>query len=386
MNIIFLNWACFCAPDTCEALRNLGHKVQIIPLSDKAHKQIDEEFIAQLQSAINNFQCELVFSLNYFPSVSIACQQVSCQYMSWIYDNPQTKVYDKTAANDCNRIFTFDSHMAMQLNQRGVNTVTYAPLAANVRRLTSTVISNAHRKKYSCDISFVGNLYNEGHNFYERLLNAAHSSYLEGYLDGILQSQKNVFGYNFLAECLTPEITSLIRQALPYTLSEGSYLHEEEVYADYYLSRRLATIDRSELLYCLGELFDVNLYTSSDASLGKVNNHGKIDYYNEMPILFRLSRININSSLRSIKNGIPLRAMDILGCGGFLMSNFQSDFLRHFEPEIHFTAYSSVPEAVDKCNYYLTHEEERQRIASNALELMQKEHTYEIRLQEMLSD
>ena len=60
--------------------------------------------------------------------------------------------------------------------------------------------------------------------------------------------------------------------------------------------------------------------------------------------------------------------------------------LRHFEPEVHFTAYSSVPEAVDKCNYYLAHEEERQRIASNALELMQKEHTYEIRLQEMLSD
>ena len=173
---------------------------------------------------------------------------------------------------------------------------------------------------------------------------------------------------------------------MPYTLTEGSNIREEEVYADYYLARRLATIDRIELLYCLGEFFDVNLYTTSDAAIGKVKNHGKIHYYNEMPYLFRASKINLNISLRSIKNGIPLRAMDILGCGGFLMSHFQSDLLRHFEPEVHFTAYSSVPEAVDKCSYYLTHEEERQRIASNALELMQKEHTYEIRLQEMLSD
>lgn len=386
MNIIFMNWACFCAEDTCEALRNLGHKVRIMQITEEAHTIIDEKLADTLCSSIKSFHCDLVFSLNYFPTVSVACQKSNCKYVSWIYDCPQTKVYDTTASNDCNRIFTFDSHMAEVLNQRGVNTVTYAPLAANVKRLTASAIPSAYKIKYNCDISFVGSLYNEEHNFYERLLTKAQSPYLEGYLEGVLQAQKHVFGYNFLAECLTPEVTETIRKAMPYTLTEGSNIREEEVYADYYLARRLATIDRMELLYCLGEFFDVNLYTTSDAAIGKVKNHGKIHYYNEMPYLFRASKINLNISLRSIKNGIPLRAMDILGCGGFLMSNFQSDLLRHFEPEVHFTAYSSVPEAVDKCSYYLTHEEERQRIASNALELMQKEHTYEIRLQEMLSD
>lgn len=385
MNIIFLNWACFCAPDTCEALRNLGHKVQVIQLSDTAHVRIDEEFIRQLTNSIKEFHCEIVFSLNFFPSASIACQETHCRYISWIYDCPQVKVYDKTAVNDCNRIFSFDSYMTDQLNSRGVNTVTYAPLAANVKRLTSQNITTEQRNRYNCDVSFVGNLYNEEHNFYERLLEKAQSPYLEGYLDGIIQAQKHIFGYNLLSECLTPEITSLIRQHMPFSIPEGAYLREEEVYADYYLARRLATIDRTELLYCLAEFFDVSLYTSSDTSIGKVKNHGKVHYYDEMPALFRTSKINLNISLRSIKNGIPLRAMDILGCGGFLMSNFQSDFLRHFEPEVHFTAYSSVPEAIDKCNYYLNHEETRLRIAANALELMKKEHTYEVRLQEMLS-
>lgn len=386
MNIIFLNWACFCAPDTCDALRNLGHKVKVMQISDDAHVTIDETFIRELTGSIREFHCDVVFSLNFFPSASIACQETGCRYISWIYDCPQVKVYDKTAANDCNRIFSFDSHMTEQLNSRGVNTVTYAPLAANVKRLTATAITAEQKSRYAGDISFVGNLYNEEHNFYERLLEKAQSPYLEGYLEGILQAQKHVFGYNLLSDCLTPEITAAIRQHMPFSVPEGSFLREEEIYADYYLARRLATIDRMELLYCLGEFFDVHLYTTSDVSVGKVKNHGKIHYYDEMPALFRISKINLNISLRSIKNGIPLRAMDILGCGGFLMSNFQSDLLRHFEPEVHFTAYSSVPEAVDKCNYYLTHEKERQRIASNALELMNKEHTYEVRLQQMLSD
>ena len=385
MNIIFLNWACFCAPDTCDALRNLGHKVKVMQISDDAHVMIDEKFIRELSDSIKEFHCELVFSLNFFPSVSIACQEAGCRYVSWIYDCPQVKVYDKTAAHDCNRIFTFDSHMAEQLNNRGVNTVTYAPLAANVKRLTAQTITSAQRNKYNCDVSFVGHLYNDDHNFYERLLEKAQSPYLEGYLDGIIQAQKHIFGYNLLSDCLTSEITATIRQHMPFSSPGGAYLREEEVYADYYLARRLATIDRTELLYCLAEFFDVSLYTSSDATIGKVKNRGKVHYYDEMPTLFRISKINLNISLRSIKNGIPLRAMDILGCGGFLMSNFQSDFLRHFDPEVHFTSYSSIPEAVDKCNYYLNHEEERQRIASNALELMKKEHTYEVRLQEMLS-
>lgn len=386
MNIIFMNWACFCAEDTCLALRNLGHKVQVMQITEEAHTIIDEKLADNLCTAIQSFHCDLVFSLNYFPTISVACQKSHCKYVSWIYDCPQTKVYDATASNDCNRIFTFDSHMADLLNQRGVNTITYAPLAANVKRLTSTAITAAHKQKYTCDISFVGSLYNEDHNFYERLLAKSQSPYLEGYLNGIIQAQKHVFGYNFLSECLTPEITEAIRKVMPYTLTKDSNIREEEVYADYYLARRLATIDRMELLYCLGEFFNVNLYTTSDASIGKVKNCGKLHYYEEMPYLFRLSNINLNISLRSIKNGIPLRAMDILGCGGFLMSNFQSDLLRHFEPEVHFTAYSSVSEAVDKCNYYLTHEEERRKIASNALTLMQNEHTYEIRLQQMLSD
>lgn len=384
MNIIFLNWDCLCAYDTCIALTNLGHNVNIMQLPESAQANIDEAFILELGKRIQDTHCEAVFSLNYFPTISMGCQQYCCHYIAWVYDNPQLRVYDKTIFNECNHIFTFDSHMEQTLRSRGVENIYYAPMAANVKRLTSPVITPDIRSKYTCEVSFVGSLYNDEHNFYDRLLEKAKNPYLEGYLEALLESQKRVLGYNFMAESLTPEITEIIRQYMPFIPTEGSIIREEEVYADYYLARKLASIDRIELLYTLGEFFDTHLYTYENIELGKVKNCGIIDYNDEMPYLFRISKINLNSSLRSIKNGIPLRAMDILGCGGFLLTNFQEDFYRHFDEGVHFVSYSSLQEALEKCDYYIEHEKEREKIANNAKEIMVQEHTFEIRLKQIL--
>ena len=329
-------------------------------------------------------QSKIVISFNYFPTISLACQAANCRYLSWIYDSPFIKAYTKTVTNSCNTIFAFDSHMVHCLRSRGVENIHYAPMAANVSRLTSLTVTARKKEQYACDISFVGSLYNEKHNFYDRLMAKADDPYLKGYLDGIIEAQKHVYGYNFLAECLTPEITSSIRRYMPYIPSESDYIREEEIYADYYLARRLAYLERIELLYTLGEFFDVHLYTHSAPRLGKVTCHGPIDYEEEMPCLFLTSKINLNCTLRSIKNGISLRAIDILGCGGFLLTNFQEDLLQHFEQNRHFAAYTSTAEALELADYYLKHEEERHAIAANALELMKKEHTYEIRLKHML--
>ena len=57
---------------------------------------------------------------------------------------------------------------------------------------------------------------------------------------------------------------------------------------------------------------------------------GEVHYMYEMPLVFKCSKINLNITLRSIRNGIPLRAMDIMGAGGFLLTNHQNDFAMHF--------------------------------------------------------
>ena len=103
---------------------------------------------------------------------------------------------------------------------------------------------------------------------------------------------------------------------------------------------------------------------------------GPVDYYEEMPYVFANSKINLNITLRSIKSGIPLRAMDIMGAGGFLLTNFQSDFLDYFVPGEDFVYYDSQEDLLNKIDYFLSHEKEREEISKNGQERVRNEHNY----------
>ena len=104
-----------------------------------------------------------------------------------------------------------------------------------------------------------------------------------------------------------------------------------------------------------------------------------------MPYVFNNSRINLNITLRSIKSGIPLRAMDICGAGGFLMSNYQADFYDYFTPGEDIILYESTEDMLNKCKYYLTHDSERERIAKNGRARIEEAHTYDIRFEEIFN-
>ena len=112
--------------------------------------------------------------------------------------------------------------------------------------------------------------------------------------------------------------------------------------------------------------------------------HGLVDYRSEMPLVFKQSKINLNITLRSIRSGIPLRGFDIMGAGGFLLSNYQADLLELFVPDEDFVYYTSKEELLRKIDYYLRHEEERKAIAKNGHDKIAERHTYRHRVREML--
>ena len=100
--------------------------------------------------------------------------------------------------------------------------------------------------------------------------------------------------------------------------------------------------------------------------------------------VFRLSKINLNITLPSIHTGIPLRAMDIMGAGGFLLSNWQADFEGLFENGVDYAAFTSLDEALYQIEYYLEHEDERVYIAENARQKMREGFDVVRLLQQML--
>ena len=60
-----------------------------------------------------------------------------------------------------------------------------------------------------------------------------------------------------------------------------------------------------------------------------------------------------------------MRVMDILACGGFCLTNYQTEIAEYFEDGRDLVIYSDFQDMYKKIDYYLKNESERIRIAKN---------------------
>lgn len=377
MKILYMNWDSYGNLDMQVALKKQGYQLSIYYFSTKTDRN-DAVFEEDLGQSIRAFAPDFVFSFNYFPVISKVCNQCEVTYVSWVYDNPQITLYSYTTANPCNRIFVFDKQEYLFFQSNGIRTVHYLPLATNPERLSSKERGAVPGQK--AEISFVGSLYTEPkHQLYTRLQDI--TSYTRGYLDALLQTQKRIYGYTFIEELLKGSVLEDLKKACPCPPNYDGVESQEYIYSNYFLLRQVTAMEREEIIRLLSRKYPLELYTNDrNYTCGGCTNHGPADYYTEMSRIFYGSKINLNITLRSIKSGIPLRAFDIMGSRGFLLTNYQEDFFDFFEPDVDFVYYSSMDELMEKADYYLSHERERQEIAENGYEKVRREHTFEARI------
>ena len=129
----------------------------------------------------------------------------------------------------------------------------------------------------------------------------------------------------------------------------------------------------------------MNVYSNSDVSdLVRVRYMGSVDYWSEMPKVFRESKINLNLTIPNIKSGIPLRIWDVLGAKGFLLTNYQAEIPLYFKEGEDLVCFDGIEDLKEKTAYYLSHEKERRAIAENGYQKVKKHHTYVNRIEEIL--
>ena len=377
MKILYMNWNSYGNLDMQAALKKLGYELSIYQFFTKTDRN-DAVFEEDLGQSIRASAPDFVFSFNYFPVISKVCNQHDVTYVSWVYDNPQINLYSYTTANPCNRIFVFDKQEYLFFQSNGIHTVHYLPLATNPDRLRPKERGAAPGQK--AEISFVGSLYTEPkHQLYARLQDI--TPYTRGYLDALLQAQKRIYGYTFIEELLSESILEDLKKACPCPPNYDGVESQEYIYSNYFLLRQLTAMEREEIIRLLSRKYPLHLYTNDRSyTCANCTNHGPADYYTEMSRIFYDSKINLNITLRSIKSGIPLRAFDIMGSGGFLLTNYQEEFLDYFEPDVDFVYYDSMDDLMSKVDYFLSHERERQEIARNGCEKVRQEHTFEARI------
>ena len=448
MNIIIHRYNSICEPDYIRAFKTIGLDViedteEMVNKSISAQRRVDT--MAEL---ILTHRPLFVFSINYFPYISMVCEKLHVTYVAVSVDCPVDEIYDISIRNSCNKIFLFDRAQYLSVKDENPTGIFHLPLGVDAGRIDgeigefntgsegySTDLNNtdasetkilpvasqpldfhpkgyhevvdslgypgaaSHHKwcdmrrfaqndnNYDYDISFIGSLYNEKDPY----ANLSLSEIERVRFNSLIDEQFHLPGLSLIEEKLTAKDVDIFKKLDPdfpdnkYCIRNMDITH----ITDHYLSYHLTHMDRVSLLNHLAmELpeYKVHLFTRSNTDeLKDVICHGGVSSHVEMPRVFRTSRINLNTTMRAIRTGLPQRIWDVLGSGGFLLTNAQTEIPEFLQIGTHLDVYETQEELAEKCRYYLTHEDERRQIAINGYLAVKKDHTVLNRVISMIS-
>jgi spore maturation protein CgeB len=382
MNILlydFLN--SYIQSDLVYYLEKMGHHCTNVLYREGIDKYNDDNFTSRMERDLASFHYDLVMTTNFWPVVSKVCKAKDIKYVSWFFDSPPNLPTAECMEYECNRIYFFARADYVKYRAMGLDNVYYLPLAVNVDRLRKIKVDE---KKYGSEISFVGKLY-------ESMLPALMShmdDYQKGYIDSVVKVQTELYGGYIIDDVITEDFAESVRKRYKSLSDKAIQVSRQEL--AWAVASHVTHLERMTLLSILGKRHQVKLYTfelSEDEKrlLGNVEFCGSVKYMEEMPQVFAASKINLCPVLKANRSGIPLRALDVMGCGGFLLSSYQSELAEYFLDGEECVMYESMEDAIAKADFYLAHEDLRAQIAAAGQARIEEAFRYEDRIEELLS-
>lgn len=372
--ILFYQWYSFMNHGIEKAFKQLEIQYDILYYQQTDWEE-DAIFEEKIEKQIQDNVYDAVFSVNFAPVISKVCQHRGIRYISWVYDSPMHIRNIEVMKNSCNEIYMFDWGQVQEYKKLGVN-MEHLPLAVD-SEIFNLPMNDEIIKKYSAQISLVGKMYTTDYPKYTSPL----STETKKLLNDMISSQRDVYNDCFIPELLTDELLQKINAEYA---KAGLDFYIEKRELEYMMLCETTSRERTVILSLLSKHFDTHLYTTEKPGIDNLKVHGPVDYYKQMPYIFKLSDINLNISLKSIRTGIPLRCVDVLGCGGFLLSNYQEELVQYLEVGKDCEVYGSFEEMYEKAAFYIKHEELRKQIARNGFMKAQEIFTFSNRIEQMI--
>lgn len=377
MNILMYDMSSFIQRDLIYYLEQAGHHCRNIRYKFE-DKYNDAFFEKKFAGYLMEGNYDFVMSTNFYPLIARLCSENHTKYLAWVYDSPIDSSDICYFQFPTNYVFMFDRLEAQKIIAAGGIQVYHLPLAVNTKRLDRIRPNSHNRSYYGADISFVGNFYENA----LRTIRSVQSEHDKGYLDALVQTQLQIYGSNFLDRLVDTELVDRINACLaPYTavkMTDKSIVNTVE--------KQITYIERTSLCNLLGQEHTLKYYSTRDmgSSIPHITWMGTAHYFSEMPIIFKCSRLNLNITLKGIQSGIPLRALDIMGCNATLFSNYQPELVDYFSDGEDIILYESLEDAIAKADYYLKHDDLRLQLTQNSYAKIREYFSYPDRIAIML--
>lgn len=368
-------------------LRKLGYEVEEYP-QIQDNSILDDDEVNEIAAYVKTHQITHLMSIHLIYNLALAAYKADIKYVSVIWDAPYIKIYTPFGRLSNCWFSVFDRLDGERFRNAGIPHVLYQPLAVN-REAVIKWSENAQKKlkgNYINDICFVGSLY-ENNLFDERVRNIPAS--IQSYFMSIFEETAFHWdGVNRIYGKTSKEILEYMKLVSPdFYIDNRLDIEDVQLFERMYLVRKIANIERIAILNTLSEEYHVVLHTGSKVDqdkLGNVEVRLPVLPGEASSIVYAGSKINLNISLKGIEGGTPQRIIDIMGAGGFVLTNYCAETAELFEEDREIVMFKTPEELFDKAGYYLKHDKEREQIAKAGHDKVLKCYTYEKKLKRLL--
>ncbi len=366
-------------------LKRLGYRVEEYP--DVQHNSVlNDEEIEKMVNFVKKHHITHLMSTHLIYNVAVAAHQTDIKYISVIWDAPYIKIYTPFGKLDNCWFSVFDKLDYERFKADGIPHVMYQPLAVDQHDIRRWNVKKKLNGRYIEDVTFLGRLYED--NLYDKFLKEIPAN-IQDYFTSIFEEA--VFqwdGTNRIYGKTDQAILDYIKLVSPGFKMENLFdIDDVRYFETQYLVRKIANVERICILNALGEKFQVALYTVPDVNKENVPNvkvMPQVEPGEASSIIFAGSKINLNISLKGIEGGTPQRIMDVTGAGGFMMTNYCSETAELFEEDKEIVMFKTPEELMEKTEYYLAHDTERERIAGAGYKKTINRYTYDRKLKELI--
>jgi len=299
-------------------------------------------------------------------------RELGVPVVAWFVDNP---LYVMTPKNiiDNLYIFSWDRAFIEPVRKLGAGFVEYLPLATNPAICRRIPRDDPRCRDYLCDVSFVG------------------SSLADSYPPEVVETMPSG-ARNIFYDC-SEQHSQMPHRTVPELIVEaerrqGVQLGSKAVgQMNFYVTSEAMMRYRSRAINRLAK-FEPHVYGDDGWKMllgpGPVF-RGRMDYENDINKLYSATRVNVNMSKSQLVTSVNQRVFDAPACGGFVLTDNREDAFRLFDTDNEIAVFSSMEELEEKTAYFLENEEERERRARQARRNVLSNHTYLVRMREMLA-
>lgn len=368
-------------------LRKLGYEVEEYA-KIQSNSILNNEEADELVAYIKSNQITHLMSIHLIYNLAMAALKADIKYVSVIWDAPYIKIYSPFGKfNNC-YFSVFDRLDNERFQKAGIPHTLYQTLAVSK---ADVIAWNRKAKKtlagkYINDICFVGNLY-EDNLFDKRVKNMP--QIIVDYFNSIFEEAAFRWdGVNRIYGKTSKEMLKYMEMvSQDFHLDNRLDIEDTYLFEVVYLVRKIANIERVAVLNTLSDAYHVVLHTTSEVGadkLGNVEVRLPVRPGEDATTVFMGSKINLNISLKGIEGGTIQRIMDVMGAGGFMLTNYCVETAELFEEDKEIVMYKTPEELFEKVEYYLQHDKEREQIAKAGCAKVIECYTYEKKLKHLL--